>query len=589
MTPDSFSPVANHLWQSTLFAAVAGLLTLALRRNSARVRHWIWVAASLKFLVPFSVLIGVGSRVQWRTVDVPADSALSATLDQLTQPFANSANALPVVATAPVDASVIPEILWTVWVCGFIGFGWSWWIRWYRIRAAVRAGSPVLLDVPIKAISSPSFLEPGVFGVFRPILMLPDGIFTHLTSDQWKSVVAHELCHVRHRDNLVALVHMSIETVFWFHPLVWWIGRRIVQEREKACDEEVMRLGSEPRSYAQGILKVCELYLESPLTCVAGVSGSNLKRRIEDIMTNRRALELNIARRAALALAGLTAVVLPLVVGMVTAPHLRAQSEVVPRFEVASIKPIDATRCDPLASQFSPGKLHMCGALAFFIQTSYDLYTKGRGFNPGVLLQKWTANIEGAPAWLNSDLYQIEAKAEGTAPYAVMAGPMLQALFEARLKLKAHRETRNVPVYELVATKGGPTLQRADDACVPFDPVKASEPASPDQAPIRFCGGIRIGNGTLDFLDMTMSDFTQYLGHNIVDRLVINKVEAPGRFNFHLEFAPDEATPRLRRSENQAGPSIFTAMQEQLGLRLERATGPHDVLVIDSVERPSPN
>ena len=58
---------------------------------------------------------------------------------------------------------------------------------------------------------------------------------------QLEAVIAHELCHVRHRDNLIAAIHMFVETVFWFHPLVWWIGKRMVEERERACDEEVLR------------------------------------------------------------------------------------------------------------------------------------------------------------------------------------------------------------------------------------------------------------------------------------------------------------------------------------------------------------
>src|SRR6266700_2472213 len=78
--------------------------------------------------------------------------------------------------------------------------------------------------------------------------------------------------HARVR-NLIAAVHMFVETVFWFHPLVWWIGKRMVEEREHACDEEVLRLGSEPRAYAEGILSICKLYVESPLMCVSGVSG----------------------------------------------------------------------------------------------------------------------------------------------------------------------------------------------------------------------------------------------------------------------------------------------------------------------------
>ena len=72
---------------------------------------------------------------------------------------------------------------------------------------------------------------------------------------------------------------MFVEAVFWFHPLMRWIGERMVEERERACDEEVLRLGNEPRVYAEGILNVCKLYVESPLVCVSGVTGANLKRK----------------------------------------------------------------------------------------------------------------------------------------------------------------------------------------------------------------------------------------------------------------------------------------------------------------------
>ena len=86
-----------------------------------------------------------------------------------------------------------------------------------------------------------------------------------LTPAQFEGVVAHELCHIRRRDNLTASVHMVVEALFWFHPLVWWIGARMVEERERACDEAVLSLGSEPVEYAEGILSVCRSYLESPL------------------------------------------------------------------------------------------------------------------------------------------------------------------------------------------------------------------------------------------------------------------------------------------------------------------------------------
>jgi bla regulator protein blaR1 len=191
----------------------------------------------------------------------------------------------------------------------------------------IRAGSPLELDLPVRAISSSSFLEPGVFGIFRPVLLLPEGIFDHLTPEQMKSVLAHELCHVRHRDNLVGVVQMFVETALWFHPLVWWIGNRMFQERERACDEEVLRLGNQPRVYAQGILKVCELYLESPLECVAGIAGgAYLRTRIDAIMKYEAVVKLNLAKTVALIAAGIAATAAPIVIGVCNAPLLLAQA-----------------------------------------------------------------------------------------------------------------------------------------------------------------------------------------------------------------------------------------------------------------------
>ena len=99
-------------------------------------------------------------------------------------------------------------------------------------------------------------------------------------------MLAHELCHLRRGDNLAALFHLVVQTVFWFHPLVWWIGARLITERERACDEEVIRHGSERETYAESILKTCQFFVESPIACVSGVTGSDLKKRIEAIMTN---------------------------------------------------------------------------------------------------------------------------------------------------------------------------------------------------------------------------------------------------------------------------------------------------------------
>lgn len=281
---------------------------------------------------------------------------------------------------------------------------------------------------------------------------------------------------------------------------------------------------------------------------------------------------------------------------IVDGPGIQAQSSSergtatpLAQFEAASIKPTKG--CTP-GPGVTPGRVSLCGALTFYIQASYDLYSKGSGFYASAMTNFWTTDIKGAPRWLASESYQIDARANGNPPYMVMMGPMLQALFEDRLKLKIHRETREVPVYELTLAKGGPKLRRPeDDTCAIFDrTVPPPQPGAPGAPQRRPCGGIRVGRGTLDFADMSMTELAQHLGRNILDRPVINKTQLVGRFTFRLEFAPDETTPLLfSRSESQTGPSIFTAMQEQLGLKLERAKGPAELLVIDSVEPPSEN
>jgi beta-lactamase regulating signal transducer with metallopeptidase domain len=196
----------------------------------------------------------------------------------------------------------------------------GWAREWLRIRAIARTAPPLPLGLPIPVLSTAVPLEPGVFGIFRPVLLLPDGIAIRLTQVQLRAILAHELCHVRRRDNLTAAFHMLVEAVFWFHPLVWWLGARIVDERERACDEEVLQDGSHAEIYAETILKVCEFYLESPLTCMSGITGSDLKKRMERIMRNQVGENLKIRKKLLLATVVMVALALPVLVGVMTAP-----------------------------------------------------------------------------------------------------------------------------------------------------------------------------------------------------------------------------------------------------------------------------
>jgi bla regulator protein blaR1 len=343
-----------------------------------------------------------------------------------------------------------------------------------RVRAVRRLATlvniPTKVQCAVPVMSAPRFGEPGIFGIFRPALLLPEGIDQRLDRAQLDAILAHELCHVRRHDNLIAAIHMAAQAIFWFHPLVWWLGARLVDERERACDEEVLRLGSEPRVYAEGILNVCRLYVESPLACVSGVTGSNLKGRIEQIMKNRMAVRLNFAKKLALAVAGTAALAIPVVVGALNVPAIGAQSSQSaprPKFEVASIKRCNAA---DLGSQEmargggrgggvlgDPGMFRTpCVTVRALIEGAYVRYADGQG-QPLSMLKKQP--LQGGPDWIDSDRYTVDAKPETPQTRAMMGGPMLQALLEGRFKLTIHRATKEVPVYALVVAKGSPKLQ----------------------------------------------------------------------------------------------------------------------------------
>jgi hypothetical protein len=194
----------------------------------------------------------------------------------------------------------------------------------------------------------PARFEPGVFGIFRPVLLLPEDIARRLSPAQLQAVLAHELCHARRRDNLAMAIHMSVEALFWFHPLVWFIKARLIEEQERACDEEVLRLGSDPKVYAESILKICEYYVTSPLICVAGIAGSNLKKRIEDIMKNRVALRLSLGRSLLLAATAISALAGPIIIGIGDVKAVGAQSQPAVR---AGTSPIGIGEERPLTGQ----------------------------------------------------------------------------------------------------------------------------------------------------------------------------------------------------------------------------------------------
>jgi bla regulator protein BlaR1 len=576
--------LTNHLWQSTLFAVAAGLLTLAFRKNRAPVSYWLWFSASLKFFVPFGLLIGLGGRLwQMPAGQSVAAPAVSFAVEEITQPFARALSATP----AGPSVDWLAWFLLGGWVCGFGVIAFIRLRDWLRIRAAVRSSLPLQISASVEARSCSGLLEPGVVGFFRPILLLPVGILERLTSAQLEAVLAHELCHVRRRDNLTSGIHMLVEAVFWFHPLVWWIGARLVEERELACDEGVLRLGSEPQVYAAAIVSVCRLCVESPLACVAGVTGADLMRRIEAILSQRIGQRLNRAKKVLLAGAGAAALALPVVSGVL----IHAEDAAGPKFEVASIKPCTVEPPPARGSKKGGGysssdRVHLiCQTVTTLMQAAYGNYATAH-FRP-----LGSEEILGGPAWMHSTRYVINAKAEAPQTQGAMHGPMLRRLLEDRFKLRVHRETKMVPVYALKANKGSAKLEPSQEgSCIAVDWDHPPSPPKPGQAFPKLCGMARLINTGFYDDGATIAELCQYFS-GLLDRPVIDKTGITGKFDIHLDLSAADLghpSPDTVLDPSDTYAAVNGAMHK-LGLKMEATKGPKEFLVVDSVERPSEN
>jgi bla regulator protein BlaR1 len=583
--------LVNHLWQSTAVVLAVWLLAYALRNNRAGVRYWLWMIASLKFLLPFSLLIAAGELFHPAAALVVARPALANAMEQIVQPFPQTTIAdFSSAASLAQGGKRLFITLFILWAGGSLVVSVRWWRRWMRMRDVLRASAPQTSAGDVPVVSSPSLLEPGVFGIVRPVLLLPEGIMDRLTTAQMNALFTHELCHVRRRDNLTYALHMAVETLFWFHPLVWWVGARLVEERERACDESVLQSGNEAEVYAESILSVCKFYVESPLACASGVSGSDLKKRIVRIMTNRVVRNLAFSRKLLLWAAGLAAIAIPTAIGLfhfsgaVVLARAQDAPADIPKFDVVSIKPNKSGEMR-IMMRFLPDGITMEGVPAQLMLTQAFNVEEDR--------------IIGAPGWVKTDRYDIQAK---VAPEDALKldklkreerMSMLQPLLAERFNLKFHHETREMPVYVLVVAKGGPKLKEA------AAPTASATSGGPPRR------GMMMGIGTLE-ANGAQIDMLAHALSGQVGRTVIDKTGLTGNYDFNLHFTPEQMPPRMGPGPGPGpdggrpgadappppdvtGPDIFTAVQEQLGLKLESEKGPVDVIVIDHIDKPSEN
>jgi len=308
------SALLDHLWQSTLFCGGVWLLTLALRANGAAVRHGLWVVAALKFLVPFSLLFAAGAFFNFATPVDAGPPVLGVDVEAAT-PVISPALSLREAARDPAPVLLIGMAL--VWLVGALLVAARWLRAWWAAESITRAARPAP-GAPADVRVTEADIEPAVARVIRPVVLLPAALLRRLEPVQLDAVIAHERAHIARRDNLVSHVQRLVETLFWFYPLVWWIGRRQVDERERACDERVLDEGHDGTAYAEGILAVCRhsfAAASSPATASA-ISG-DLTLRIKNILGNARPHALGALKAAALSIATIAVAAGPLAAGAV--------------------------------------------------------------------------------------------------------------------------------------------------------------------------------------------------------------------------------------------------------------------------------
>lgn len=561
--------IVVHLWQSTALAVVVALLSFLLQKNHARTRYWLWLAASMKFLLPFSLLVAVGSHLP-KPVQVSAAFQGQAPLlapRNVRQAAPMQALATNIPNTSKLSGDCFFVLLLSLWATGFMVSGCLWRRHWLRIRALARTASLQPFDLGVPVLSTPSLLEPVTFGILHPVVVLPQGLVDILKPEYRQAIIAHELCHIRYRDNLTGAMHMMVESIFWFFPPVWWIGNCLVEERERACDEEVLRLDNAPEVYAESILKTCRFFLESPLDCISGISGADLKKRILRIAVPIAPRNLGFAKKLLLTTVGMVAIASPVAFGVLTAPQnqVQAESEIAksrPSFEVAVIRPNRTG--DPLTTEDTPPGMFWAKNISIkaLIAEAYELPEN---------------QIVGGPGWINSERYDIEAKMSdaqyrkieklGMREQKHQINLMLQSLLAERFMLTVHHQSRELKGYVLVVAKGGPKLHISGTP----EPSISSPPGSSSGA---FSGIVfQIKDSSLRSLVNFLSG---QLGRPVTDETGLN-----GNYDATLEVPMDSQTER--------GSAIITALQDQFGLILKSRKVSGDIIVVAHIERPSEN
>jgi uncharacterized protein (TIGR03435 family) len=590
--------------KTTLVSAVAILIDILARKRSAAVRHIVLVAA---FAVLLSLPVAPELLPAIRIVVpiTPSDSNMSQSGDwepwtvPAIEPRGGTGASKAVKSWAQLwESTLLPGWL-AMFLLLLIPIATGLWRLRVMRRSAMQwiRGQSVVDGLAVKegirrhisVVLQPKVSGPVTCGVLRPMIFLPEDATAWPDEDLQRALV-HELEHVKRGDWAIQCLAHIICTGYWFNPLVWIACRRLVLQAERACDDAVLR-DADPAAYADQLVDTAKrVSMISRQPVLAMANRSELAARVHAVLDPRQRRGRAGMRFVLVAFAAAMLLIFTLssfqilTIAQTIVPQWQTAAGVKMSFEVASVKegpfeppnfPLDAGN-----SFARTGGYFKANFPAFvFIGFAYKL-------NPPGPEQK-KIMLDGVPDWVISTRFTIEARAAGNSTKDQFR-LMMQSFLAERFHLAVHYETHEIPVYALSLVspgKSGAQLHRHTDN-PPCNPAEFE----PTQNP---CGNAYMGpvsatgHRLLQSRNIPMALFADYLftiSSGAVDRLVIDRTGLSGGFDFTLDFLPDDPL----HSDPQ-GPTFVDALHEQLGLKLQPAKAPVQILRIDHVELPSKN
>jgi uncharacterized protein (TIGR03435 family) len=635
--------LVHFVWQGAGIALLAALGLRLLRSRRPQVRYLTAcgaLAAMLAAPIVTAFVMASASRIQFadsiRILRSPEGSAIGVAITTPWSPVpgVGSPAAAPTELTLPtaIDTGALLSLLVTLWLAGVfilltrLSAG-CWRIR--KLQAVARLEKPSRWQSPAEGIAARLGLTrgftvietvrvatPTVIGWLRPVILLPVAAMAGLSTRQVEAILAHELAHIRRHDFLINLLQTLAETMLFYHPAVWWISRRIRTEREHCCDDVAVAVSGDPAEYAAALAELASWSIAHPALAMAATRGPLVDRV-------RRLLRLPDADRKPRRTAVAVAIVLTSIVGIgALGAILRAQPVVAdgdpfgpPRVnQLLGFKlfpgPVQLPGADPIAARGwrltvggDGGEFAIIGYTGrSVIRTAYGLDGYGPDRTP----------VVGGPRWIDEETFDLTVPADLTIvdgltdPTEVQTA--LRQMLEVRFGLATHRETRTFPAYALVRANAdgrlGSSLKPSTIDCFAGGSNPRPNADAATVGPVlrsrfqtrRFCG---IDNNFfgLSGARVTMAELAGefHRAHYPLspDRAIVDRTGLAGAYDFELRFgllpiaAIGHANPTLGKVLQPFGiRSVFTALPEQLGLKLVDATVSREVLVIDRVNRP---